>query len=473
MFCKVCGAKMADGTLFCPSCGRPMNMPTDKGVREQRGSAQQTGAQQVSAQQAVTHQVSAQQAGAQQVSAQQVSTQQVSARQVSTQQVHVQQSSSRDGQMHPLQGVQAPAVPAPVPVFEPVPVKQKKSGTFKFVLAGMISLLFIAVLAVGVFGFTQGWFTDDREDPSENSTPSDTAPSQQPTVPTQEPTLRPSEGEEQELVPHQWEGVTFYLPEKVDAYHWDSSYVEYYCDQLMIRLDSYKPATMSDTIVSSRTFAEYYKSRLADNYRQVGIYNQGEVYYTQGIYNDSNLYEVTGFYMAGDYAYTVAVTDESTARMEEIIEIVTTVVIDSTVIPPISNAENVKTDTPSYQGLTLHLRQKLEADGYYQGGVGFESGSMRLMIEQGSLSDAWVDFTDSASMAQSVLQAQEGLWQEVSVGTFNGRSYVQCRDDDGYSCVIGCYVRGGQWWEVSLYFYDVEMYTADAIRDVTSGTFDS
>ena len=94
-----------------------------------------------------------------------------------------------------------------------------------------------------------------------------------------------------------------------------------------------------------------------------------------------------------------------------------------------------------------------------------------MMIEQGTVEDYWADITDSASLAQCNLVVMEDLWQEVSVETFNGRSYVLCRDDDGYTCVVGCYVRNGQWWEVSAYFHDFEVYTADVIRGVTSGTF--
>ena len=469
VFCKACGAKVPDGTLFCPSCGRPMNMPAGKDYHGRQGNQQASSGGTIPQQAPVAPQQAP------------VAPSQIPV--VPPQIPVVPQQAPVVPPQVPVAAQQVQEVPPQVPVGPPhmpvipgafppaVPgtaaVKKNKPGTFKFVLAGMLTLMFLAVLAVGVFGFTQGWFTNGEEEPQANASPSETT-----AEPTTEPTLLPSEGE-LFLVEHRWEGVTIYLQEETAPYHWDEDYMKYTRSQVDIQIDSYIPGEISDSIVSSRSFAELYKTELADNYRQIGIYNRGEVYYIQGIYNNSNVYEVTAFYMAGDYAYSIMVTDEGTEQMDEMIRIATTARIDESVIPAISTSDGKVevTDTPSYKGLTLQMHQELEEDGFYERGVGYENEYISMMIEQGTVEDYWADITDSASLAQCNLMVMEDLWQEVSVETFNGRSYVLCRDDDGYTCVVGCYVRNGQWWEVSAYFHDFEVYTADVIRGVTSGTF--
>lgn len=468
MFCKACGAKVPDGTLFCSACGRPMNMPAGKtGQNLQEGKRQ-------------TAQPSGAPAVPQTPPAPQ--TQPVQASQQAAQ--PLQNSVPRQAPVPPVQPMKQappaqpmqqmpPAAPVrpsvaggtPIPAAYYPPVPEKKSGSFKVVLAGMLSLLFLAVLGVGVYGFTQGWF-DFSQGPEQLDEPETTEATRQ-TQPVTDPTV-----EQFQLVEHQWEGVTLFLREDMSRYHWDVDYINYYGDSLEVVVDSYVCSDLSDEITSSRSFAEAYKEIMAADYRQIGVYNAGEVYYTRGVHGSSGLYEVVAFYMAGDYAYSVSVYNSDPDQMEEMVRIATTATVDTSVKPqvPAGGVERKWTKEPVSGNLTLHLLEEVRDDGFYEGGIGYKNDWMTLRIDSGSMEEGWVDFEDAAGLAESCRGSLETLWDQVSVSTMNGRSYVLCQDADGYTCVLGCYVKDGVWWEVWLYSYTDRMAQTDMIRAVTSAT---
>ena len=149
MLCRVCGAQVPEGMLFCTSCGSPVNAGENQSPQQQ-GGGQVSGQVPVYAQQVPTYSAP----------------------------VMGQYGNGQQSQ----QAAYTPAAPA----------AEKKSGSTKIVLVGMVSLLILAVLAVVVFGFSQGWFGGGdsetlRDDDSDRGTAA-TVPSGEGTKPSGEDT---------------------------------------------------------------------------------------------------------------------------------------------------------------------------------------------------------------------------------------------------------------------------------------------
>ena len=286
MFCKQCGAKVPDGTLFCVGCGSPMNAkPVSSSARALQGGAQQdTAAVRPPVQQPPRPvvqqptQVQPPQPAAQQPTqvqpprpAVQQPTQVQPPRPAAQQPTQVQPP--RPAAYQPTQGQPPkpgagyppqptpgyqPPQPTPITVTDPTAPAPRaaapapaKSGGGKGLVIALIAVLVAALVGVGVFGFLQGWFDpavqeDDDDEPTKQGS-KETSSQESPQDPGDDdhPTAEPG------MVEHQWEGLTFSLPEDLEEYHWDVDYKNFYGDELRVLVASYVLSDYADDIYTS------------------------------------------------------------------------------------------------------------------------------------------------------------------------------------------------------------------------------
>lgn len=475
MFCKQCGAKVPDGTLFCVGCGNPMNAkPVSGSARALQGGPEVKTAPPVV-------------------------------------QPPVQQPPKPTPAYQPPQGAPTYQPPKPAPAYQPpqvAPAYQPpkptpayppakaapitvadptapapvvaKSGGGKGILIAVIVVLVVALVGLAVFGAYQGWFgSSGAEDDPDRDSQKESTQSSGPDG-TGDGTSAPDSDEppigEPGVVKHQWEGLTFYLSEDLEQYHWDVDYINYYGDELQVLVASYVLSDYADDLYTSRDFATHCADALSDSYEDMTLDHVGDVYYYEGYYPAYDRYEVNGFYVSGDYGYIFMVYSDPNAGLEqEMIRLATSAVVDDSVIPAVQpgGSETEATMRPSYDGLTLELDVMLETNGYYVGGVGYCNDDLNMEIYSSAVNDIGASVKDAASLAELYRRDLASSWDEVGVGTRRGTKYVLCQDEDGFTCVIGCYVEDDWCWEVWVYSYTDMVSEDDLVRMATSGRIGS
>lgn len=409
MFCKYCGVKVPDGVSFCSSCGRPLGTASEAAAPVPEG--------------------------------------------------YRPSPYYSEGKTTPIR-VEPVAPVTPVVPVTPAP-RKKSGGSAIFWVVGVF--LVVAIVGLLTFAALQGWFSagsTEKKDDDKTSTQST-----QPTQPTE-----PSVDEDHYMV--QWEGVSLVLPKDMTEQDRAVDYVVYTGSDMDVVIASYLLSDYADGLTSSQKFAEHFQSVMAEDYKELTLAHRAQVYYTAGVLKESDEYEINGFYVAADHGYIVTVyAEDKSAFQAQMIQIATGALIDETVVPAMPGQDPYEgTTTPSYEGITVYLDQAVTLSEEMEDGCDYENERMILSLYSGSLDTDWGDFETPADMAAAYSELLADIWDQTSVGVKNGRKYVLCQNDDGFTMVMGCYIKNDTWWEVRVYANTGDMTLSDMIAAATSGS---
>lgn len=169
----------------------------------------------------------------------------------------------------------------------------------------------------GLFGSSDDNKTDTPEDPTK-------APAQDPTkAPSQNPTDDPAKAD---LVEYQWDHLTYYLSKEFSRTDL-TSYVMHSIDNVAIIVAS---DYLIGDITDAESFAQVYVDEATDNGISSQLYTKNGIFYTISDFGDSTM-EYRGFYYHKGYGWNIyATTSNFTGDTAEIIDYVTSGVVDTT-----------------------------------------------------------------------------------------------------------------------------------------------